>query len=215
METNKDITAIEKKCAPVVDKANALIINNEADLETAKTVVRDCRALMKEIKDTFEPMKKKASDTHKEIVAQEKKHLSPPEEAKKIVEGTIGKYADKLREEARIAEEKLQKEKEREIEKINKRMNKHLEGFKDIEGQIKTLEEKLAKPETSDVEYEIVDNQLQALIRKRDAKAETVANNQNAMEHVEMRQPMDAFPKQSELSVAKRLCLCHVLYEFE
>lgn len=187
METNKEIKEVEEKCLPVVAEANAITVKNEADLEVAKNMVRSLRDLGKEVKATFDPIVTKANETHKAATQARKKHLDPIDTAKRAVEGTIGVYADKLREAARVEEQRLEKEKAREIEVINRRMEKHLAGFKDIEGQITALEEKLAKHQTTAVECEIVSNQLEALIRKRDLKAQTVENNQSQMQQVETR----------------------------
>ncbi len=185
MSETKEIKAVEKKCAPVIEDAKALKIEDETGLEVAKDMVRNLRSLMKEVKETFDPIVTKANEVHKEATGQRKKHLAPLESAKLEVESTIGKYADHLREQARIAEEKRIDDRNKEIEKITRRMSKHLDGYKDIEDQIAELEKKIEKGGLTEVEDEVINKQLSALESKRNAKAETVERNQTAIEEAE------------------------------
>lgn len=182
---DKAIKAVEKKCEPILEDAKVLIVQDEKGLEVAKDFVRNCRGLIKEVKETFDPMKKKAKAAHAEICSKEKAHLGAPEEAKGIVERTIGKYADLLREQARIAEEKRIADRNKEIERITRRMNKHLDGYKEIEDQISELEKKIQKGGLTEVEEEVIHHQLTLLQSKRNTKAETVERNQTAIEEVE------------------------------
>ena len=57
-DQDKAIQAVEKKCEPLLTDAKALVIQDEKGLEVAKDFVRNCRSLIKEVKDTFDPMKK-------------------------------------------------------------------------------------------------------------------------------------------------------------
>lgn len=179
---DKAIQTVEKKCAPILEEAKAITITDEKGLEMAKDKVRSINALIKEVGETFDPICSKAHETHKEATGKRKKHLDPLQEAKKTVENIIGKYADHLREQARISEEKRFADRNKEIEKITKRMNKHLEGYKEIEDQIAELEKKIEKGDLTEAEQEVIPKQLALLESKRDAKADTVERNQAAIE---------------------------------
>lgn len=185
MSENKAIQAVEKKCAPILEEAKAIIIADEKGLEVAKEKVRAINALIKEVGETFDPIVTKANAVHKEATGQRNKHLNPLKEAKKTVENIIGDYATLLMKQAQEAEEKRITDRNKEIEKITKRMNKHLDGYKELEDQIAELEKKIEKGGLTEVENEVIHKQLGILQTKRDSKAETLERNQSAIEEVE------------------------------
>ena len=185
MSENKAIQAVEKKCAPILEEAKAITIADEKGLEVAKDKVRSIKDLIKEVKETFDPICSKTNEAHKEATGKRKKHLDPLETAKKTVENIIGDYATLLMKQAQKAEEKRIADRNKEIEKITKRMNKHLDGYKEIEDQISELEKKIEKGDLTEVEDEVIHKQLGILQTKRDSKAETVERNQTAIEEVE------------------------------
>jgi hypothetical protein len=76
---------------------------------------------MKEIAETFNPIIKKAHETHKEAVAKKKEHESPLVEAEKTIKVHIGAYLILEAEKRRIAEEearKLEVERQKEEDRI-------------------------------------------------------------------------------------------------
>jgi len=180
----KEVKVIEEKGAAIVIKAKALTIKDDESLETAKDMVRDCRSLMKEVDATFGPMKKKASAAHKEICAQEKKHLSPPEQAKKIVEDSIGVYITECNRLAQIEEERLADLRTKEVDRITKRLEKHIAQGTDIEKQLEELETKLESYEVGSPDAEATSKMIEVLATKLRNKVETIEINQVQAEEV-------------------------------
>ncbi len=189
VEKTKEILAVETECAPIVGQADSIKIDDEKGLEIARNMVKDVRALMKKVEESYGPLKKSAHGTWKDIVAEENNQLSPLKLAKGTVEKTIGKYIEHVEEEARIAEKKRLELRNKEIQKITKRIEKHLEGYKDLGGQIESLsvklEEKRQAGTLTDIEEEVIQNQLGILETKLNNKAETVERNQEAVEVAE------------------------------
>lgn len=189
VEKTKEILAVETECVPIVGQADSLKIDDEKGLGVARDMVKDIRALMKKVEESYGPLKKSAHGTWKDIVAEENNQLSPLRLAKGTVEKTIGGYIELVEEEARIAEEKRLKLRNEEILKITKRIEKHLEGYKDIGSQIESLtaklEEKRQAGTLADIEEEAIQTQLAILETKLNNKAETVERNQEAIETAE------------------------------
>lgn len=177
-----EIRKVDEKCPAIVASAKAVKIGDEASLEVAKNLVIDIRDLMKEVEESYGPLKKSAHKTWKAIVAEENKQLSPLKEAKTTVEGAIGNYIRILQEEARLEEERLEKEREAEIARITKRLQKHIDGHAEIKDQITMLEDKLKAGNLDDNNVEAINRQLNALYPRLEAKAETVERNQSQVE---------------------------------
>jgi chromosome segregation ATPase len=190
VEKTKEILAVETECVPIVSEADSLKIDDEKGLETARNMVKDIRALMKKVEESYGPLKKSAHGTWKDIVAEENNQLSPLKLAKGAVEKTIGGYIEHVEEQARIAEEERLELRNKEIQKITKRIEKHLEGYKDLGEQIESLttklEEKRQASTLTDIEEEAIQNQLTILETKLNNKAETVERNQEAVEVAEI-----------------------------
>lgn len=191
-----EVLAVDEKCAPMLEKALAVTIDDEKGLEAGKNLVKDIRALMKEVEGSYGPLKKSAYATWKAICAEENKQLDPLKRAKAIVEGAIGQFIQKVQEEARIEEERLAKEREAEVDKLTKRYEKHLEGYAEIEQEITDLEEKLQESGLSDTEGEAIHRTLTVLRSKLSAKAETVERNQAQVEEA------GSFPAKATQSVS-------------
>lgn len=90
------IIQMEDKATQISRDASAIVVSDQKSLDAAgafRTQVID--PLMKEIIDTFKPMKQKADAAKQEILDQEKKHLGPVAEAKRIVTSKIAAYYEK------------------------------------------------------------------------------------------------------------------------
>ena len=72
-----EIAILEKQVNEGITKANSLIITNLGEYSTAVELSLSYKRLEKEIKKTFDPIVSKALETHREAVAQRKKHLDP------------------------------------------------------------------------------------------------------------------------------------------
>ena len=81
-----EINVIEKQVSEATEKARALTVTNLAEYESAIALSLRFKALEKSIKETFDPIVSKALETHREAVAQRKKHLEPVQEVQRIVD---------------------------------------------------------------------------------------------------------------------------------
>jgi hypothetical protein len=105
-------------------RARSLAIDSQEALELAADELAAVKALLSEVDATFDPIVKKAFETHKEAVAQKKRHRQPLEEAELIFKGAIAGYHSRqgllrLQEQKRLEEEaraRQAEELEREIE---------------------------------------------------------------------------------------------------
>lgn len=107
---------IEERALTISEQAMKSEITTADQYVAAGELWKTLAGLEKEIKDTFGPLKKKASDAHKAVVAKEKEHLGPIEKAKRYVKQIMGDWDDEQerirREKQRQLEEKLRKEAE-------------------------------------------------------------------------------------------------------
>lgn len=83
---------LEKVISPVIKSAGALEICDVAGLQQGNQMCQTIKSLIQEVETTFGPIKEKAHDTWKEVVAQEKRFLLPLQAADKKIRGKIGTY---------------------------------------------------------------------------------------------------------------------------
>lgn len=73
-------------------RAGILEVVNQASLTIAEAFVKDARAMMEKIRETFNPQIDKANKLHKSLIAERDKFLDPLERAEKIVRPKIAQY---------------------------------------------------------------------------------------------------------------------------
>ena len=161
---------INNKITPVLADAAELAIMSQGSLEIANTMRQGIKRLIKEVTDTFGPIKQKTHSAWKEAVAQEKKYLDPLETADKRLKDKMGQYllteqAERQKETDRLAEI-ARKEKEKEIEKANKKLEALMDKAGNLDAQIEALAAELQK-QTSDDEAAIIRAQLNGLLAKK------------------------------------------------
>ncbi len=112
-----DTTDIEIKAVSITDQAHALVIRNDDEFRKGSEVLLIIKDALKELESTFGPIKKKAHETWKEIVAQEKRHEEPLLAAERVIKQKIGAYTveqerKRREEEARLLIEAKKREEE-------------------------------------------------------------------------------------------------------
>lgn len=110
---------VEQKALALPDEARAIVIRSDADYQAAARFLRDrCKAVLREVDATFDPIIRAAHLAHKEAVAQKAKVAAPIQEAEQIVKSAIGSYVREQErrqlEERRAAEERARQLAERE-----------------------------------------------------------------------------------------------------
>lgn len=119
--TSENELAIRQEVSGVTIQVEGMVIDSEDSFEEAAKIGLAIKAQAKKVAEFFAPMKKRASDAHKEICNREKMMLSPLQEAEKALKNKMGAYRleeDRRRqlaeEEARRAAEEEQRRKEAE-----------------------------------------------------------------------------------------------------
>jgi len=69
------------------------IVDRAASRKAMTAYLKANKTLMKEITDTFGPLKKKAHEAHGALVAAERKHLEPLEKAESVIKGKMSTWA--------------------------------------------------------------------------------------------------------------------------
>lgn len=100
----------ELEMLTLVGQAQGLVVEDQAGLEKAAAFRQGVKALIAEIEGTFGPLKKKAHDAHKAIVAEESSRLARPKEALELVNKAMGVYEARQRREKAIAEQRAAEE---------------------------------------------------------------------------------------------------------
>lgn len=95
--------ALEREATALVVQAKALRITDHASHEAAGAFLRDVKALRQEVAATFDPIVERAHQTHREALAQRRRHDEPLVEAERVVKAAIGAYAAEQERRARIA----------------------------------------------------------------------------------------------------------------
>ncbi len=164
-----NLAVIEKELTqeinPVVERAMALIVTTVKEKEFAVIEMNLVNELIKKVKADFEDPKKKAHETWKAIVTQEKGHLDPLEAAKTTIREKIGTFdleqkrlaeaeEARLREEARKAFEAQQAEAQKMIDDI-------LAKTQDVDETIELINMELKRDGLTEAERQKLEAQLE------------------------------------------------------
>lgn len=95
---------VAKLIPAVVSQAQQVSIASSVDYEDACIFLQLIANRKKQVEDAFDPIVKKAHETHKEACAQKKKHMDPLVMAELTVKGKVRSYVDE-QERIRKAEE--------------------------------------------------------------------------------------------------------------
>ena len=128
MEETKEL---ESKALAIPEKAQIIVVASKADMERADTFVKDIKAIVKEIDDTFGPLAKKAFEAHRAITTKCAEMKKPLQEAIDKVVGKVRSYIQeeqrraaeeeaRLREVARVQEEERRIAEAEDLEKENR-----------------------------------------------------------------------------------------------
>jgi len=105
-----EIETVKKEVTPIPDQAKAIIVKDAQSLIKANEFFLNIKALRKKIADTFDPIIKKANETHKEAINQKKVIEAPLVVAEQYLNTQVTAYKreqDRIR---RDEEERLRLE---------------------------------------------------------------------------------------------------------
>ena len=114
-------TSIEEKALTIIDQSRAVKVTDAETYTVAGSLWKAIGDMIKEVKDTFDPICDAAHKAHKAAVEKRAKYLDPLANAQKNVKGLMSNYdaeQERIRraEQARIEVEMRKKEEERRIQ---------------------------------------------------------------------------------------------------
>lgn len=112
---------IETRAMTMPEQARSLLVKDDDSYRVGAELLSRVKAFKEEASKSFDPIIKKAHDSHKEALAQKKKIIAPIEEAERIVKNSMALYLaaieKKKREEERVLRERaLREEEERRLQ---------------------------------------------------------------------------------------------------
>lgn len=110
--TETSLQKQEQKILEFPDQAKLIIVHNRETLDSANDFLSAVKGLIREVRDTFNPIVDKTHKAHKEAVTQKKKYETPLLEAERIIKLQIGTYLLEQEKIRKKAEEKAEKEAE-------------------------------------------------------------------------------------------------------
>lgn len=105
METAIQTTELQQEIAPVVARAQAIVIRNPEERTAAMEFAKGVKALGKKAADFFRPMKQAADESKRRILDAEREALAPLQDAETMLKTKIVAY-DTAAEQARQAEQR-------------------------------------------------------------------------------------------------------------
>lgn len=112
---------VEEKALSIVDQAKAVKVTDASTYTAAGTLWKAIGDMIKEVKDTFDPICDAAHRAHKQAVEKRAKYLDPLAAAQKSIKGLMSAYdaeQERIRreEQARLEAEARKKEEERRLQ---------------------------------------------------------------------------------------------------
>lgn len=133
-----------ERVATQLEWAKSLAIATADDYTEAADALKGIKSLTKEIEQCFGPLKQKASEAHKLIVAEEKKQLAPLVEAESFVKRKMLGYQDEQRRIAEAEQRRLQAIADEKARKERERLEREAAAAKKPETRERKLEEAAA-----------------------------------------------------------------------
>lgn len=207
----QELKELEGKALSITAYAGGLEVRSEEDMTASHGYLKSIKGLIKEVKETFDPVCAATYKAWKASVAARTTHIEPLEAAEKTIKGAIGDYMDicdeQRREEERKAQEAAQKEQDRILKAAKKRIAKLIEKGGDIQENIATLKHELEDPEIIPIEEAAITAQLEILEAQAEGNAEKVEQKKAeavAPVYVPPAAPVTASPKVKGLSSSKK-----------
>ena len=107
------IKVIEKETQDIIKQAENYIIKNQLQYNNAGIFLKSIKGLQKQIKNTFDPLCKKAQEAHKSIVAEKKKHLDPVNKAEQVIKEKQIAYWNEQETKRKAEQERLARDAEK------------------------------------------------------------------------------------------------------
>lgn len=103
------VLEVEAKALTVIEQAGAVVITSSETYTKAGYFYKDIGTMIKEVKDTFDPICDAANKAHKEATSKRAKYLDPLQAAYKKVKSLMSDYDAEQERIRRIEEDRLRK----------------------------------------------------------------------------------------------------------
>lgn len=176
----------EEEVSLVVQKAQALSVTCNDDLNAGKEFVLGVKALRKQIKAHHAPIIQAAHNTHKIAKAKENELLHPLDKAERIVRDSCETFMlqeeKRQREKQRQREEVARQETARKVDAAKGKMAAMATAAKDEAGQIANLTTALQDEATTEIEASVYRAQLSVLETSAENRAQVANEAQSQLE---------------------------------
>lgn len=98
-------------------RVDQMAVRNDADYSAAGTLLKQVKALQKQIKDYWEPLRVSAKKAYDDVLAKKKEMLDPVDGAEKILKRKMGDYLIEKERIAKAIEEQKRREAEAEMQR--------------------------------------------------------------------------------------------------
>ncbi len=140
------IEDVEKKATELATQVAGIAITNQAEYETAAEFLKRIKGQQTEISETFDPIIKKAHETHQESLAQKNKYFVPLKEAESKIKKLMVDYTDAQELKAKVEQKRLQDIADAEAKRQQKILDEKI-ARAEASGKIEKVEELIEKKE--------------------------------------------------------------------
>ena len=144
--TDQRIVKLQERTLSLSQAVIQITVNDSETMKKANDFLVNIKTLRKEVSETFNPIIEKAHLTHKEAVAQKKRHEEPLKEAEQILKLRVSGYLAELEKKRREMERLLKEEEERIEREKAENLKKAQEAIES--GDTKTATELIEKSES-------------------------------------------------------------------
>ena len=144
--TDQRIVKLQERTLSLSQAVIQITVNDSETMKKANDFLVNIKTLRKEVAETFNPIIEKAHLTHKEAVAQKKRHEEPLKEAEQILKLRVSGYLAELEKKRREMERLLKEEEERIEREKAENLKKAQEAIES--GDTKTATELIEKSES-------------------------------------------------------------------
>jgi len=146
-----DTDEVETKALSIVDQARAVTVKDSKTYTAAGILWKSIGDMIKEVKDTFDPICEAANRAHKEATSKRAKFLDPLTTAQKQVKQLMSNYAAERERIRKAEEDRLRKIEEERITEERRKEQERLEAERKVE-EDRLLAEAIAAEERGDKE---------------------------------------------------------------
>jgi len=151
---------LSKNANNAVATANSMVVTDNPSNEKATNFLKNLKILQKEISAELRPGIEKAHETHRHLVSQEKRLLSPLQEAEKSIKRKVSEFLVKMEndrlEAQRKAQAKADKEERDRKEELERQAKAH-----EAKGNTEKAEERREQAEETFIPAPIVENKVE------------------------------------------------------